>query len=101
MSIVKTSNPAEQERVNTINHLHEMFFRYRQKRFQDERNPDFSRVRWYLGMEEKRALWGCSHCIDLKEGPGGSLHHGAKFLDIPVYWVQADSHAALVDASNG
>lgn len=93
---VKTDNPASQELVDIVNHLHDMFYRYRQKRFQNEMNPDFSRVRWYLGMEEKRAIGSCSHCIDLKEGPDG-LYQGAKLLGIPVYWVQADSHVALAE----
>lgn len=96
MSYVKTDNPAEQERVDIVNHVHEMFYRYRQQRFQREMNPDFSRVRWHLGMEEKRALFGCAHCIDLKGGPDDSPHD-AKLFDIPVYWVQADSHVALVE----
>lgn len=97
MSNVKTVNPAQQELVDIVNHLHDMFYRYRHKRHQNGVDPDFSRVRWYLGMEEKRAIGSCSHCIDLEEGPDGSLYRGAKLFDIPVYWVQAGSHVALVE----
>lgn len=96
MSVVKTNNPGERKYVDIVNHLHEMYFRYRQKRFQQEMNPSFSGVRWYLGMKEKMALWYCGHCIDLQPGPGESIHQGVKLLGLPVYWVQADSHVALV-----
>jgi len=93
--MVQTNDPRMQPDVDMVNDLMARSHRYRMKRHQAEMNPDFSNVRWYFGMAQKRAIGICCNALASTD----FSHNGSKFMDFPVTWVAEDYHAELCEVA--
>jgi len=96
VSFVTTSIQEHQEYIDLVNHLFERLAGFEMARHQKEPFPDFSRVRLYLGQRERRALNLVEHCTSFKSDPG----KGSWFQGYPVFFVQLESHIALVEVQH-